>query len=54
MHVLLDWVGSAEMDDNMLAAMRDAGVQVRQLHPPHWSHPDLIPQTGDSNSIELE
>lgn len=26
-HVLLDWVGSAKMDDSMLAAMRDAGVQ---------------------------
>lgn len=37
-HVLLDWVGSAKMDDNMLAAMRDAGVQVRKFHPPHWSH----------------
>ena len=37
-HVLLDWVGSAKMDDSMLAAMRDAGVQVRKFHPPHWSH----------------
>ena len=37
-HVLLDWVGSAKMDDQMLAAMLDAGVQVRKFHPPHWSH----------------
>jgi len=37
-HVLLDWVGSAKMDDEMLAAMLDAGVQVRKFHPPHWSH----------------
>lgn len=37
-HVLLDWVGSAKMDDNMLAAMRDAGVEVRKFHPPHWSN----------------
>ncbi len=37
-HVLLDWVGSAKMDDSMLAAMQDAGVQVRKFHPPHWSH----------------
>ncbi|MBA3056763.1 MAG: hypothetical protein FP823_02485 [Rhodoferax sp.] len=37
-HVLLDWVGSAKMEDSMLAAMRDAGVQVRKFHPPHWSH----------------
>ena len=37
-HVLLDWVGSAKMDDQMLAVMQDAGVQVRKFHPPHWSH----------------
>ena len=37
-HVLLDWVGSAKMDDQMLTAMLDAGVQVRKFHPPHWSH----------------
>jgi len=37
-HVLLDWVGSAKMDDSMVAAMTDAGVQVRKFHPPHWSH----------------
>ncbi|HSO44985.1 MAG TPA: phospholipase D-like domain-containing protein, partial [Rhodoferax sp.] len=37
-HVLLDWVGSAKMDDSMLAAMQAAGVQVRKFHPPHWSH----------------
>ena len=37
-HVLLDWVGSAKMDDHMLADMRTAGVQVRKFHPPHWTH----------------
>lgn len=37
-HVLLDWVGSAKMDDSILTAMRTAGVQVRKFHPPHWSH----------------
>jgi len=37
-HVLLDWVGSAQMDDRLLAAMTQAGVQVRRFHPPHWSH----------------
>ena len=37
-HVLLDWVGSAKMDDAMVATMADAGVQVRKFHPPHWSH----------------
>jgi cardiolipin synthase len=37
-HVLLDWVGSAKMDDGLVAAMANAGVQVRRFHPPHWSH----------------
>jgi cardiolipin synthase len=36
-HVLLDWVGSAKMDDSLLADMSRAGVQVRRFHPPHWS-----------------
>jgi cardiolipin synthase A/B len=37
-HVLLDWVGSAKMDDSLVAVMEEAGVQVRRFHPPHWSH----------------
>jgi len=37
-HVLLDWVGSAKMDDALLDAMRSAGVQIHKFHPPHWSH----------------
>jgi cardiolipin synthase len=37
-HVLLDWVGSAKMDDSLTAVMEQAGVQVRRFHPPHWSH----------------
>lgn len=37
-HVLLDWVGSAKMDDNLLAVMTQAGVQVQRFHPPHWSN----------------
>jgi len=37
-HVLLDWVGSAKMDDTLLDAMRSAGVQIHKFHPPHWSH----------------
>ena len=37
-HVLLDWVGSAKMDEGMISAMANAGVQVRKFHPPHWSH----------------
>ena len=37
-HVLLDWLGSAKMDESMLSTMRAAGVQVHKFHPPHWSH----------------
>ena len=37
-HVLLDWVGSAKMDDSLMAGMVEAGVQIRKFHPPHWSH----------------
>lgn len=34
--VLLDWVGSAKMDEDVLAEMKSAGVQVRQFHKPAW------------------
>jgi len=37
-HVLLDWVGSAKMDDRLLDGMKAAGVQIQRFHPPHWSH----------------
>ena len=37
-HVLLDWVGSAKMDDGLVAQMTQAGVQVKRFHPPHWSN----------------
>lgn len=37
-HVLLDWIGSAKMDEHMVEQMAAAGVQVRKFHPPHWSH----------------
>jgi cardiolipin synthase len=37
-HVLLDWVGSAKMDEAMIDEMRAAGVEIQKYHPPHWSH----------------
>lgn len=37
-HVLLDWVGSAKMDDSLMTTMEQAGVQVKRFHPPHWSN----------------
>ena len=36
-HLLLDWVGSAKMDDALLDEMTAAGIQIRKYHPPHWS-----------------
>ncbi|WP_323744919.1 cardiolipin synthase [Noviherbaspirillum malthae] len=35
-HVLLDWVGSAKMDDGMLDQLRKSGVQVERYHEPQW------------------
>ena len=35
--MLLDWVGSAKMDDSLTATMTGAGVQIQRYHPPHWS-----------------
>lgn len=37
-HVLLDWVGSAKIEESLLDEMRAAGVQIQKYHPPHWSH----------------
>ena len=37
-HVLLDWVGSAKVEQSLVDEMAAAGVQVRKFHPPHWSH----------------
>lgn len=35
-HVLLDWVGTAKMEDSYLNEMRAAGVQIEKFHKPHW------------------
>ncbi|RZL06928.1 MAG: cardiolipin synthase B, partial [Rubrivivax sp.] len=37
-HVLLDWVGSSKMDEDIIKTMEEAGVQVHKFHPPHWYH----------------
>ena len=37
-HVLLDWVGSAKLEQQLIEKMSTAGVQIRKFHPPHWSH----------------
>ncbi|MGE4241041.1 phospholipase D-like domain-containing protein [Ramlibacter sp.] len=35
-HVLLDWVGSARMKDDLMQKMKDAGVEVEKYHPLRW------------------
>ncbi len=40
--VLLDWVGSLPMDDELVEAMRAAGCEVRRFHKPNWRHPSRL------------
>ena len=35
-YVLLDWAGTAKMDDAFLQSMKDAGVQIEKYHPLRW------------------
>lgn len=35
-HVLLDWVGTAKMEESYLNEMRASGVQIEKFHKPHW------------------
>lgn len=35
-HVLLDWVGSTQMDAELLEQLEQAGVDLRRYHPPRW------------------
>jgi cardiolipin synthase A/B len=37
-HVLIDWMGSEKIDEKLLAAMTNAGVEIRKFHPPHWRY----------------
>jgi cardiolipin synthase len=37
-HMLLDWLGSRTMDQNLLAAARAAGCELHVYHPPSWYH----------------
>jgi cardiolipin synthase len=35
-HVIIDWVGSLKMDQDLLASMEAAGVQLKRYRPLHW------------------
>jgi cardiolipin synthase len=37
-HVLLDWVGARDADEEALRCLREAGVQLELYHPPEWRH----------------
>jgi cardiolipin synthase len=35
-HVLLDWLGSAKIEESFLKEMESAGVEIRKFHKPKW------------------
>jgi cardiolipin synthase len=35
-HVMLDWAGSAKMEQNLLDELTDAGIEVEKYHPLRW------------------
>ena len=35
-HVLIDWMGSLKMDDELLQTVQSAGVEVHRYRPLHW------------------
>jgi cardiolipin synthase A/B len=35
-HVLLDWLGSIKVDEQLVQTMKDAGVEVFRFHPLRW------------------
>jgi cardiolipin synthase len=35
-HVLLDWVGAAKIDDALIGEMEDAGVEIEKYRPLRW------------------
>jgi len=37
-HVLVDWVGSQKMDEQLVAKMEQGGVKFERYHPLHWYH----------------
>jgi cardiolipin synthase len=43
-HVLLDWLGSNRIDDEIVAAMERAGVEVERYHPIRWYQLDRVNQ----------
>ncbi|WP_221032118.1 phospholipase D-like domain-containing protein [Actomonas aquatica] len=40
--ILLDWVGSIPMDDELVDHLRNGGCEVRRFHKPNWRHPSRL------------
>jgi cardiolipin synthase len=40
-HILLDWIGG-ELDDAVLATMRESGIEIRRYNTPHWTNLDIL------------
>src|SRR5687767_2664576 len=41
-HILLDWVGSQKMDEELLERMRSSGAQMHRYHPIAWHTIDRV------------
>ena len=41
-HMLLDWLGSRRMDEDLIQKMKDAGAEVERYHPIRWYNLDRI------------
>lgn len=37
-HVLLDWIGSVKMDEELLDELQSGGVELERYHEPRWYH----------------
>ena len=37
-HVLLDWIGSSKISDEIISTMKSAGVEIEKYHPPGFVH----------------
>ena len=41
-HILLDWVGTQKMDDELLKTMEQSGIEIQRYHPLTWYSLDRI------------
>ena len=53
-HVLLDWVGSARMEESLLATMMNAGVEIERYHPLRWYHLGRVNNRTHRKSLVID